>query len=210
MIDFHCFSEYLQILGQSGMHHFADADSLTDVLSDCGVDLSDLSDAQLESLFSHFGSISTVADAGHNFNPHGMSEVVDNKFSHLTEPSSFTHNNTYESNSVRFGESSEVQQYELELKGAKNLVDADRLLVNREQAEVDSIYSRLNSLSDMTNHEANRNLAHEYHNQTSALELDMSTHQRKLEQARAALSMHQAEEYKIQDKIKEILNNRKS
>jgi hypothetical protein len=212
MIDLHLISEYFtQILGQSGMHHFADTDSLADVLSDCGIDLSDLSDVQLKFLCSHFGSsISPVADAGNNFDLHRMPEVVDNKFGHLTELNSFTHNDTHANNSVRFGESSEVQQYEVDLKRAKNLVDTDRLLINGEESEITSIHGRLNSLSDMANHDSNENDYYHHHSQTSDLESELSSHKHKLEQARADLSIHQAAEYNIQDKIKEALSKRES
>jgi hypothetical protein len=135
---------------------------------------------------------------------------IDNEFSPLLEPTAFIDDNVLESDSLRFGDSSEIQQYQYELKHAKGLVDADRLLVNREQAEVDSIHGRLNSLSDTASHESNENLAHEYHNHISALELDLSSHQRKLEQARADLATHQAAEFNFEDKLKDALNSSKS
>jgi hypothetical protein len=77
MIDFDHIGESLnQILGESGTHHFADTQGLFDALGDCGIDVSDLSDAQLESLFSHFGDASAVADAGSNLDLDRIGDVL--------------------------------------------------------------------------------------------------------------------------------------
>lgn len=103
----------------------------------------------------------------------------------------------------RFGdESSEIQQYENSLSHAKSEVDADRILLNKEQAEVDDAHFRLNRLSDQISHETNENLVNSYQSEMSSVEAELSSHQQKLEQVRADLSAHQQAEYEAEDKLK--------
>lgn len=113
------------------------------------------------------------------------------------------HDNMLDADSVRFGDSSNIQQYELELKLAKDQVDADRRLVSVEQAQADSARSRMNQLSDQANHEPNDNLARGYREQMIGAEAELEAHQRKLEQARADLAIHQQAEYDAEDKLRE-------
>jgi hypothetical protein len=133
---------------------------------------------------------------------------IDERIVHSAATPSFADSDTHHVDGLRFGD--DLQNYQDELRPAKNLVDYDRRVVSNEQAEVDSINSRINSLSDMSNHEPNQDLAREYQNQISGLELDLSSHEHKLAQARADLSTHQAAEYQIEDKITEELNKSQS
>lgn len=105
----------------------------------------------------------------------------------------------FDSEQLRFGESSDEDS----LVHAKNEVDSDRILINREQAEVDHIHSRLNSLSDEMSHAIDEDLVHHYQSQISLLEGDLSAHESRLEQARADLEVHQQAEYDLEDKIKQ-------
>ncbi len=110
--------------------------------------------------------------------------------------------NALGSDSVRFGDSANIQQCELELRLAKDRVDADRRLISAEQAQADSARSRMNQLSDQANHEPNDNLARSYREQMIGAQAELEAHQRKLEQARADLAIHQQAEYDAEDKLR--------
>lgn len=77
MIDFdHIGDSIEQLLSESGYHHFADIDSLADALSHCGIDVSALSDAQLESLFSDLSDLSQAAVEGGELDPENLSQLL--------------------------------------------------------------------------------------------------------------------------------------
>lgn len=139
--------------------------------------------------------------------PEMISETdLGDEFSTFSEQNLLIHGNTSESDQMRFGQSSEIQQYEDLLSRAKSVVDTDRRLLNTEQAEVDDAHFRLNSLFDQINHEPNEGLAHSYQNEMLSVETELSSHQQKLEQARADLAVHQQAEFDLEDKLREALN----
>lgn len=136
------------------------------------------------------------------------SGALDEEFSALPEQNLLTHDDTSSLEQMRFGESSdEVQQYEYSLNHAKSEVDSDRISVSREQAEVDHTRNRLNVLSDQISHEPNEDLRNSYQSEMSSVELELTSHEQKLEQARADLAVHQNAEHDAEDKLIEALNN---
>lgn len=139
--------------------------------------------------------------------PETTSEIApDDESSTFPEQDWPIHHDTSGSEHILFGGSPEVQHYEDSLSHAKFEVDSDRMLLNKEEREVDSIHSRLITSSDQINHEPNEDFVHIYQSEMSSVETELISHQQKLEQARADLAAHQEAEYDAEDKLREALN----